>query len=102
MAYQGYLDDLCPGCGWPRTYTTHKDGAAHWNTPEGGVRCHGCAARDKAEKKARDNKHVRSEGLGFPTRPDEGMWHAMSDPILTYDDRLDQVGASGVDYSTPD
>lgn len=62
----------------------HKDGGSHWSTPDGGVRCHGCAARDEAQERAGKAKDVRRAGLRFPVRPSAGMIHAMSDPVLTY------------------
>lgn len=98
LGLKAYEDDLCSGCGWPRTYTMHAQAKGHWHASNA-IRCHGCTVRAEAEEGARKAKNLRA-GAYFAARPGEGMWHAMSDPILTYDDPGDRpvTGASGIVY----
>lgn len=80
MAYEA---DLCPGCGWPRTYSMHRESKGHWHATDG-IRCQSCTvieAKRTAVLKVTD----RSPGaLSFAARPDQGLAHAIADPILTF------------------
>lgn len=98
LGYKAYLDDLCPGCGWPRTYTMHAEAKDHWH-PSKAIRCHGCTAKATAEDRAAKEKNLR-RGAYYVARPDDGMWHAMTDPVLSYDDDTTRwvTGASGTVY----
>lgn len=53
---------LCPGCGHPRDETMDKDAYDHYKAHV--LRCHACAARDRAAKKHTDQPHD-SAGLMF-------------------------------------
>lgn len=85
----------------------HKQARHQW-TSSSAHTCQGCAAKGTAEARHAENAHG-THGVFFSARPTEGMWHAMSDPILTYTDDTDRwrVGASGTAYpptptSTPE
>lgn len=98
LAYQKYEDGLCQGCGWPRTYSMHKDARGHFHGSQA-IICHGCAEKERSERAGRNNPQERL-GSYYTARPDDGLWHAMSDPVLTYPpDTAEQAGVSGVVYS---
>ena len=97
MGLQAYERDLCPGCGWPRTYTMHAQGKHHWEASKA-IRCHACT-----QKQAAENTHAKgqsSPGAYFAARPKDGMVHAMANPVITYEDDANRwiTGASGVTY----
>ena len=76
----------------------HKDAKTHWHASEA-IRCHGCTAKHAKEDAAVEAGKTR-RGAFFTARPDDGLLHAMSDPILTYedDDTRFVTGASGLVY----
>ena len=98
LGLQAYEDDLCQGCGWPRTYTMHRDARGHFHS-SGPIPCHACIPKNAAEDAAAKGDH-HQRGTYYAARPDEGIWHAMSDPILTYEDDSSRwvTGASGYVY----
>lgn len=76
----------------------HKDGKTHWHATDA-IRCHACTAKNAKEDASSKGGNLR-RGAFFAARPDDGMWHAMSDPVLTYEDPTTRVveGASGLAY----
>lgn len=98
LGLKAHEDDLCHGCGWPRTYTMHAQAKNHWH-PSDAIRCHACTAKAAKEDAAGKDGNLR-RGAYYTARPDDGMWHAMSDPVLTYDEPGTRfiVGASGTTY----
>lgn len=98
LGYKAYLDDLCPGCGWPRTYSMHAQAKGHFHAGNA-LRCHGCTAKHDAEDAAHKANNLR-RGAYYVARPDDGMLHAMTDPVLSLedDDTRWVTGASGVVY----
>ncbi|MFK5689604.1 hypothetical protein ACI3EY_08045 [Ornithinimicrobium sp. LYQ92] len=98
MGLEAYERDLCPGCGWPRTYTMHAQAKHHWQATKA-IRCHGCTPKLAAEDAHAKDKASRP-GAYFGAQPDDGMVHAMANPVLTYedDDARWITGASGLTY----
>lgn len=91
MGLQAYEDDLC-SCGWPRTYTMHKEARGHWSSTKA-HHCYACEARGRAETGASKNAGDKQlHGYYFSASPDEGMFHAMADPILDYEDLTSNPG----------
>lgn len=79
----------------------HAQAKSHWHATDA-IRCHACTAKAAKEDAAARDGTLR-RGAGFSARPDEGMVHAMSDPILTpHDTGGVTVGASGIAYLPPD
>lgn len=76
LALQAHEDDLCPGCGTPRTYGMDPDAAGHYHDRSG--TCHACAARERAEQNGPKNK---APGQYRYTVPDDVLVHAMTYPI---------------------
>lgn len=76
----------------------HKDAKGHFAGSKA-HRCHGCTAKAQAEDAAAKDKNHR-RGAYFGAVPSDGLWHAMSDPVLTYepDETRVVVGASGTLY----
>lgn len=76
----------------------HKQARHQWQATSART-CHGCAAKGTAEERHSDPKRA-THGVYFGARPTEGMWHAMSDPVLSYedDDTRWVTGASGTVY----
>lgn len=76
----------------------HAEAKNHWHGSEA-IRCHGCTAKNAKEDAAAESGRAR-RGAYFVARPDDGMLHAMSDPVLTYEDDTDRwrTGASGTVY----
>lgn len=72
---QAYEDDLCPGCGTPRTYGMDDD-AAHLFDDHTAT-CHACAAKQEAE--GREKKPP--PGTYHYVTPNKWMSDAMHHPI---------------------
>lgn len=77
MALQAYEDDLCPGCGQPRTYAFDADAAGRYGAHA--AVCHACATLQRSEK-SRGSKNP-PPGHREYVIPDEGLAHAMRHPI---------------------
>ena len=77
IALQVYEDDLCPGCGTPRTYGMDDDAAGLLNTNHG--YCHGCRALEK-EQRDRGDKPPPPGQKTWVT-PNEALQHAMTHPL---------------------
>lgn len=75
LALQAYEDDLCPGCGTPRTYSMDPDAAGRFR--DATVTCHGCATSQRAQ----DAQPKPPPGTYRTVTPDEGLTHAMHYPI---------------------
>lgn len=75
VALQAFEDDLCPGCGTPRTYGMDVDAAHRFEVHED--QCQGCASRDRAERADQNPK----PGLHRYVTPDETLAYAMRHPI---------------------
>jgi hypothetical protein len=54
LAYQDEQDATCPGCGHPLDESTNADNADAYDVTVSV--CHGCAARERAAKDARDDR----------------------------------------------
>lgn len=76
----------------------HAQAKQHWHASDA-IRCHACTAKNAREDAAAKDGNLR-RGAWYVARPDDGMWHAMSDPVLTYPDDTTRwrVGASGHTY----
>lgn len=84
LGYQAYLDDLCPGCGWPMTFSMHKDSKGHWNSSDP-IRCWSCTAVHTKKERVSKTMEKAPQAVQYAARPDAGLVMAMSDPVLVYD-----------------
>jgi hypothetical protein len=100
IALAKYEADLCPGCGWPRKFSTHKDAENHWTAPPA-RRCHACTANEKGREAYKDARYPSA--LQHRTVPTDALWSAISDPTFEPPDHGDyEMGATGLVYTTPD
>lgn len=98
LGLQAYEDDLCTGCGWPRTYSMHKESRAHWHASDA-IRCHACTAKRAKEDQVGGETRP---GAYFVARPSPGLLHAMTDPVLDPPAQTGPLmGASGVIFHPP-
>ena len=74
LGLRAYEDDLCPGCGQPRTYAMDDSARGRYAARE--ATCHACAAIDRAEHHAKPRPGMRRYA-----HPDAGLEHAMTHPI---------------------
>lgn len=74
VALQAYEDDVCGGCGQPRTYAMDEDSEGRYAAHT--ARCNGCAARQRADTEAKP-----PPGQYRFVVPDEGVTYAMHHPI---------------------
>lgn len=72
----------------------HKDSKTHWQ-PSDPIRCHSCTARVTKEKSLRNNGMEVRDGAVIAVRPDRAMWHAMTNPKVTYLDGRDEMTIAG-------
>lgn len=77
LALQAYEDDLCPGCGQPRTYSFDDDAEGRY--PAHSATCHACASLDRSSKAHGDKGPP--PGHRQYVVPDAGLTHAMHHPI---------------------
>lgn len=77
VALQSYEDDLCPGCGQPRTYAFDEDASGRYGVHS--ATCNACASLDRATA-ARGEKNP-PPGQRQYVVPDRGLTHAMHHPI---------------------
>lgn len=75
LALQAHEDDLCPGCGQPRTYSMDRDAARRYAVRE--VTCNGCAELDRVDA----GNQQRKPGVRRYVTPDAVLTHAMHYPI---------------------
>lgn len=71
VALQEYEDDLCGGCGTPRTYGMHPDAKGRYEAHA--ITCHACAAQGSARPSDRPGRYRFAQ-------PDQLMQYAMDHP----------------------
>ena len=75
LALQAYEDDLCPGCGQPRTYGMDGDAQGHYAAHK--ATCWGCSVKQRADKAEKEPP----PGQYRYVVADDALRHAMTHPI---------------------